>query len=119
MTIATEYKTFEKEIANLTFMNNTFEQFISSAINAGDDQTISQVKQEIISQGKDNIQTRIHIKKAIKMAIANLESLIKEAEKSNSNKNMAKSLKNRFLTLVSILDKTQLEWQKHDLAIRL
>ena len=77
-----------------------------------------EVKQELIKRGKDNIQTRILIKKECKKSIASLEALLNKLDtEEQTNKEVVKSFKSKFLNSVSILDKLQLEWQKYDLGL--
>lgn len=77
-------------------------------------------RHELIERGKDNIPTRIEIKKFCRETIHDLESAISDVEAENIyNKDAIKSFKTRFLNLLSVLDKLQLEWQKHDIGLNL
>ena len=71
-------------------------------------------KQELVKRGKDNIQERIQIKKLLKETISKIDDLLKD--KSN-NKDDESTFKSELLIAVSIVDKLQLEWQKHDLRL--
>lgn len=93
------------------------EQLIDFAINTNDDHSGIRVREELIKRGKDNIHTRILIKKSCKASITNLEVVLKKLE-SETNKEVEKSFKHKFLTSVSILDKLQLEWQRYDLGLK-
>ena len=97
----------------------TIQQLINLAIDLEGEVSGLHSRQELINRGKDNIYTRITIKKVCKTAISELESLLKKVDLENiTNKETIKSYKNKFLTSISILDKLQLEWQKYDLSIK-
>lgn len=82
------------------------------------DNSINELRSELINRGKNDIAARINIKKSCKKTISRFESLLNTiSNENNSNKEVIKTFKNRFLTSVSILDKIQLEWQKYDLGI--
>ena len=103
---------------NLSSISN---QQIISLIIGPDSEEFKQtdLRQELISRGKDNIEQRIAIKKLCKAVISDLESEIKKLDTlENYDKNKLKDYKNRFLTSISLLDKLQLEWQKHDLMLK-
>ena len=125
MPTAMEHKTLNNQDFNL---NGNFlvekisiQQLIDLAVDSADDHIGLQTKQELIQRGKDSIPLRIQIKKACKQTIANLESVLKELDKGiniNGNKNLLKSYKTKFLNLLSIVDRLQLEWQKYDLRLK-
>lgn len=76
------------------------------------------IRNELINRGKNNIETRIIVKKSCKKNILKFESLLNTfAGENNGKKEVIKTFKNKFLTSVSIMDKIQLEWQKHDLGL--
>ena len=109
--------TMELTKPNLT-STLTIEQLINQAIDSGSESTLIQNRQELINRGKDNIPERIFIKKSCKASVLSIESLLKKADSENSTSEITKSLKKKFLISISILDRLQLEWQRHDLSIR-
>lgn len=119
-----EIKISTSEI-NLSSLNSSasqlsLEQLITLVIDSGNNQGGLEYRQELINRGKDCIETRIVIKKSCKTAIAHLEAQIKQIPiENNKDKESVKALKNKFLAFLSILDKLQLEWQKHDISLKL
>ena len=104
--------------ANFLIEQLSVQQLIDLAIDSSNNGYIGlESRKELISRGKDNIQARIVIKKSCKAAISNLEDIFQTLDKE-SDKELVKSFKNKFLTSVSILDWLQLEWQKHDLGLK-
>ena len=93
------------------------DQLIDFAINSNDEYSGHRVREELHKRGKDNIHTRISIKKSCKASIAGLENILKKLE-IEVNKGLEKSVKSKLLTSVSILDKLQLEWQRYDLGLK-
>ena len=123
MTALMEYKTLNDRIleysTNIVFEELTVQELIELALNNGSDLTRIRSRQELINRGKDNIQLRITIKKLCKIAISDLEVLLKRFDsENNADKKTAKLYKNQFLNTISLLDKLQLEWQKYDLALK-
>ncbi len=109
----------EVSITNINFISSlSIEQLIDLAIESGSEAILTQNRHELINRGKDNIHDRILIKKSCKASVSSIESLLKKADSENSNSEITKSLKKKFLTSISILDRLQLEWQKHDLRIK-
>lgn len=106
--------------ANFLVGQLTIQQLIDLSIDSTNDNYIeNETRKELINRGKDNIQTRIIIKKICRNSISGLEVLLQRiATEKNNNKEIIKSFKNKFLSSVSILDKLELEWQKHDLGIK-
>ena len=93
-------------------------ELVNTASNLASDFIGLKCRHELLERGKDNIPTRIEIKKLCRETIHDLESAISDPEAENIyNKDSIKSLKTRFLNLLSILDKLQLEWQKHDINL--
>ena len=125
MTTTMEHKTLNNQNFNL---NGNFlvekisiQQLIDLAVDSANDNIGLQTRQELIQRGKDSIPLRIQIKKACKQTITNLESVLKELDKGinvNGNKDFLKSYKTKFLNLLSVVDRLQLEWQKHDLRLK-
>lgn len=104
---------------NIVFEKLTAQELIELALKPGNDLTVTSSRQELITRGKDNIQLRIAIKKSCKTAISDLEMVLKRFDfENNTDKKTVKSYKNQFLNVISLLDKLQLEWQKHDLALK-
>lgn len=123
MTTLMEYKTLSDEVLvpaeNFLIEKLSIKELIDLALNTDNDFTVVRSRQELISRGKDNIQTRITIKKTCKTAISDLEVLLKRFDcETNTDKATAKLYKNKFLNIVSLLDKLQLGWQKHDLFLQ-
>ena len=109
----------ELQTTSLNFISSlTVEELISQAIESGSEPVLVHSRQELVSRGKDDIPTRILIKKSCKASISSIESLLRKADTENSTSAITKSLKKKFLTSISILDRLQLEWQKHDLSIK-
>lgn len=97
-------------------MQDLINHAIENDFNQG---TESSYKQELIDRGKDDIYTRIEIKKSCKVKIAEQEALIQEFERRKiHDKKTAHSLKGKLLSTISILDRLQLEWYRHDLKIK-
>ena len=94
-------------------------ELIDLALNTDNDFSLVNSRKELINRGKDDIQLRITIKKTCKTVINDLEALLKKVDSESSiDKKAAKSYKNKFLNTLSLLDKLQLEWQKHDLILK-
>ena len=91
------------------------EQLIESALNTNEN--TFEYRDELINRGNDNVYTRILIKKTCKASLANLETYLSHIN-SDTHNEITKSIKSKFLNLVSILDKLQLEWQKYDLGLK-
>ena len=109
----------ELQTTNVNFISSlTVEELINQAIESGSETILVHSRQELVSRGKDDIPTRIFIKKSCKASISSIESLLRKADSENSTSTITKSLKKKFLTSISILDRLQLEWQKHDLSIK-
>ena len=114
------------QISNSPNLNNTsisenltIEQLVQTCIDNESNNIGTSTREELVKRGKDNIQTRISIKKCCKSLISDLENLLNKASSTSSiNKQIIKSLKGKFLSIVSILDRIQIEWQKHDLSLR-
>ncbi len=123
MTTLVEYKTLNDRILayseNVVFEKLTVQELVELAFKPGNDFTIISSRQELINRGKDSIQLRIAIKKLCKITISDLEVLLKRFDpENNTDKKTAKLYKNQFLNTISLLDKLQLEWQKHDLVLK-
>lgn len=122
MAITMEAETLNKKLGytNELIEQTTINELINCCIDAPTTKNSYEAKEELINGGRDNIRNRIQIKKAFKNIIASLEDILKETdtEITGTNKGNLKSYKNRFLSILSILDKIQLEWQKHDLGIK-
>lgn len=105
---------------NLLIGELSIQQIIELAIDSENEQLSLLLKQELVTRGKDNIQARIIIKKCCKSTISDLEGKVKTLNSNNNKveKEKAKLFKNKFLTSISVLDKLQLEWQKHDLSLK-
>lgn len=95
----------------------SIQQLIDLSIDIPEDQITLDVRYELIKRGMDNIQNRILIKKLCKSTKSRIEDLIKNSEEEK-DKNSLKIYKNKFLNSVSIIDKLQLEWQKHDIRVK-
>lgn len=105
--------------SNFSVDQVSIQQLIDLAIDSTGDHIGLETKKELLNRGKDNIHTRIQIKKACKNAISHIEAILKELNcELNSDKAVLKSYKNRFLTAVSVLDTLQLAWQKYDLSLK-
>lgn len=123
MVIVMEQGTIYKEIADLdqsTFLDQfSVRELVNFACNKHESNFDVESKNELFKRGKDEIVVRIEIKKMLKNLIHDLELTLKDPElESMYNKETIKSFKNKFLTLLSVLDSLQLEWQKYDLRIR-
>ena len=123
MTTLMEYKTQNDKVLSVSAKalveHLSVQELIDLALHADDDFAVVSSRKELINRGKDNIQLRIAIKKTCKTAINNLETLLKTFDsESNTDKKPAKLYKNNFLNTISLLDKLQLEWQKHDLVLK-
>ena len=123
MTTTMDYKTLNKQNnlnLNVLVEQISIQQLVDLSIDSLGDKIGQETREELIKRGKDNIPVRIQIKKACKASITNIESLLKEIdEASNNDKSLIRSYKTRFLNSLSVLDKLQLEWQKHDLGLNL
>ncbi len=94
------------------------QQLIDLVIDSGSDHVGVKIKQELFERGKDNIKIRIEIKKLCKSSIQNIESILKELDNERNPAETVKQYKHRFLNALSILDRLQIEWQKHDLCFK-
>ena len=104
---------------NVVFEKLTIKELINLTHNTDNGFAIIRSREELINRGKDNIQLRISIKKTCKAAISDMEILLKRYDcESNTDKKTTKLYKNKFLNIVSLSDKLQLEWQKHDLLLK-
>ena len=123
MTILTEYKTVNQKVLalseNIVVENLSIQELIELVLDTSNNQIFTASRQELIGRGKDDIKTRILIKKTCKQAISDLEILLKRFESTNrlDEKNL-KFYKTRLLNIVSLLDRLQLEWQKQDLVLK-
>lgn len=118
-----EQTTVFKEIGNfdqgILLNQSSISQLINHACNPNESNFSNEIRNELFKRGKDEIFTRIEIKKSLKNLIHDLELVLNDSDLENIyNKKTIKSFKNKFLTVISILDKLQLEWQKYDLKIR-
>ena len=118
-----EHKTLNDKVlsvsTNVLIEKLSIQELVNLALDTNNDFTIAGSRHELINRGKDNIQLRITIKKACKSAISELEAVLKKFDcESNTDKNAIKLFKNKFLNTVSLLDRLQLEWQKHDLFLQ-
>lgn len=105
--------------AKFSLTNLSTEQLIDLCISLTDSASEIRIKDELVNRGKNNIQQRIVIKKQLKKFISTNEGQLKDSEiEKNGNKEILKKQKNEFLTLVSIQDKLQIEWQKYDLGLK-
>ena len=115
----TAIKDNQKLNSNFLIEQLSVQQLIDLSIDSINDNYIeNETRKELINRGKDNIQARIIIKKICRNAITGLESLLQKIATENNNKEIIKSFKNKFLNSVSMLDRLELEWQKHDLGIK-
>lgn len=113
MTVQTK-ENLEVKINDLGYLS--ISELINKSLENNPNETINIFKQELIKRGKDNIYTRIEIKKSCKGNISSLEDLIKEyKEKKLNDNNILSALKIKLLDIVSLIDRLQLEWQKYDL----
>ncbi len=123
MTTLTEYKTVNQKVLalseNIVVENLSIQELIELVLDTSNNQIFTASRQELIGRGKDDIKTRILIKKTCKQAISDLEILLKRFESTNrlDEKNL-KFYKTRLLNIVSLLDRLQLEWQKQDLVLK-
>ena len=123
MTTLMEYKTQKDKVLSVSAKDLvehlSVQELIDLALHADNDFAIASSRKELINRGKDNIQLRITIKKTCKTAINALETLLKTSDgESITDKKTTKLYKNNFLNTISLLDKLQLEWQKHDLILK-
>ena len=123
MTTLMEYKTVNNDVLifpeNILIEKLSVPELINLILDADNDLIAVKFRQELINRGKDNIQLRITIKKTCKTAISDLETLLKRFDSGSvADKKNTKLYKNKFLNTVSLLDKLQLEWQKHDLILK-
>ena len=123
MTTLMEHKILNNKVLSFSedyvFENLAIPELIELAVDTVDnDPVILKSRQELTNRGKDNIQLRITIKKTFKTMINELGVLLKELDCGNSaDKDVVKLYKNKFLNIISLLDKLQLGWQKHDLFL--
>lgn len=114
--------TEKKDISYQTELNALDAYSINELINYSIEKDSTQnhlFRQELIERGKDNIKQRIEIKKVCKLNIAHQEDILKDLEgKKSNNKDLLSFLRNKFLTAISLLDRLQLEWQKHDIRLK-
>lgn len=121
MTTLVEYKTLNNEklfsvSEKLLVENLSVQDLINQSIQ---DENINIVlKQELILRGRDDIQSRITIKKTFKNLINDLEFVLKTLDNNDDDKTTVKTQKKKFLNMISLLDRLQLEWQKYDLALK-
>ena len=112
----------KNEIENITFSIEqlSVKQLVDLSVDFSEDQCKGlELRNELIKRGKDNIQTRIQIKKVCRDSVSNIEVLLqKTINENHSNKETVKLCKSKFLHSVSVLDRLELEWQKYDLSIR-
>lgn len=117
MTSIMEQETLNKNIPNNFLVEQiSTQKLIDLAVDSANDNIGIQLKQELFERGKDNIKSRIEIKKLCKIQIQNIELLL---EKTNSETSTAKEIKlskHQFLNALSVLDRLQIEWQRHDLG---
>ena len=119
MTAIMEPKVLNKNLPqNFLVEQISAQQLIDLAIDSGSDSIGIKTKQELFERGKDNIKTRIEIKKLCKSCIQNIESVLKEMDNETSPSQAIKQSKHQFLNALSLLDRLQLEWQKHDLSFK-
>ena len=95
----------------------SIEQLVKYCFDFSNEISSIQFRDELVKRGKDNIQERISIKKLCKRSISEIEILLNTTNQTDKNES-TKELKNRFLSLISIVDRLQLEWQKHDLGLK-
>lgn len=101
----------------------SIQQLLDCALDSFDDPNSGhKFCKELINRGKDNIQSRILIKKSCKAMVAKYENLLNPDSLNgtflDNDKKQIKIYKNNLLISISILDKLQLEWQKYDLSIK-
>ena len=107
-----------KITTNVLVEQISLQQLIDLAIDSAHDHIGLETRQELVIRGQDSIPVRIQIKKLCKATIANIESILNEVNNnSNIDIEILKSHKSRFLSSLSLLDRIQLEWQKHDLSL--
>lgn len=118
-----DYSVIQKEIFNVANSFNlsqlTLQQLVEINLLNDEPNAASRAKEELVNRGRDEMNTRISIKKYCKQLILESETNLKESSASDSLvvKENLKLNKKRFLTLLSLLDRLQLEWQRHDLAL--
>ena len=122
MTTLMEYKVLDDKVlsfsTDLLLEKLSVQELIDLALATDNDFAIIRSRQELINRGKDNIQARIAIRKTCKSIINDLENLLKKLDcESNKDKKTTKIYKGKFLSTISLSDKLQLEWQKHDLVL--
>lgn len=123
MTTLMKYKALEEKVLLVNespvIEELSIQGLIELVLDTNNTLTITKSRQELIHRGKDDIKLRIAIKKTCKSNISDLEILLKrlESAKGLEEKN-SKFYKTRFLNTLSLLDRLQLEWQKHDLALK-
>ncbi len=123
MTTLMEYKTLNNEVLylaeNSLVEKLSVQELIDLILDTDNNFAVVRSRQELINRGKDDIKLRITIKKTCKNAISALEVLLKQSDcEASADKNIIKLYKSRFLNLVSLVDKLQLEWQKYDLFLK-
>lgn len=123
MTTLMEYKTLNDKVLSVSSKvlveQLSVQELIDLVLHSDNDFAIINSRQELISRGKDDIQLRITIKKTCKTTINDQESILKKLDtENNPDKNTIKLYKTKFLNTLSLLDKLQLEWQKHDLFLK-
>lgn len=117
MALIMEPKILNNEINSSFILEQiSHQQLIELAVNSYDESIGLQTRQELIKRGKDSIPNRIQIKKCGRSILENFEAVLKTLDTNSTNEN-TKAYKTRFLNLLSILDKLQLEWQRHDLGL--
>lgn len=110
---------FKTKNENIPLVELSCEDLISLLVEESANGRIgTESRQELINRGKDNIQERITIKKLFKCKIADIEDLLRKLNEGKNNKKLTSLLQNKFLTVISLVDKLQLEWQKHDISLK-
>ena len=110
-----DYSVAQKETFQISdafnLSNLTSQQLIEMVLINDDSADMVKAKHELVNRGKDEMNIRISIKKYCKQLILESETSIKECDES------LKTSKKNFLNLLSLLDRLQLEWQRHDLTL--
>lgn len=124
MTTLVEYKTLSNEklfsvSEKLLVENLSVQDLINQSIDSEREDINTTLKRELILRGRDDIQSRITIKKTFKNLINDLEFVLKTLDNDDAvNKATVKLQKKKFLNMISLFDRLQLEWQKYDLALK-
>ena len=118
-----DYLVLQEETFKITNSFNlsqlTLQQLVEIILLHDETLDASRAKEELIIRGRDEMNVRISIKKYCKQLILESEADLKEYTPDDLQpaKENLKTSKKKFLILLSLLDRLQLEWQRYDLTL--